>query len=76
MNEFKAAPNLGVLLVGALTLWATACFLMHGPVILTYVGLQVITSGVFAAQMFRIEKSVPQRATKDAAASAKVRRAA
>ena len=76
MKESKASPNLGMLLGGALALWATACFLMHGPGILMYIGLQAMTSGIFAWQMFRIEKSIPRRETQKAASSASASRAA
>jgi hypothetical protein len=59
----KNAPSLVVLLAGGLTLWAIACFAMHGPVILAYIAIQVATSGIFALEMRRIEKSIPKRAT-------------
>ena len=59
----KNAPSLVVLLAGGLTLWAIACFAMHGPVILAYIAIQVATSGIFALEMRRIEKSIPTRAT-------------
>jgi len=58
----KNAPSLVVLLAGGLTLWAIACFAMHGPVILAYIAIQVATSGIFALEMRRIEKSIPKRA--------------
>lgn len=61
MKDQKSAPHLGLFLGGALTIWAIACFLTHGPVILAYIGLQAVTSGVFAWQMMRIEKSMPKR---------------
>ena len=59
----KNAPSLVVLLAGGLTLWAIACFAVHGPVILAYIAIQVATSGIFALEMRRIEKSIPKRAT-------------
>jgi hypothetical protein len=59
----KNAPNLVVLLGGGLVLWAIACFALHGPVILAYIAIQVATSGVFALEMRRIEKSIPKRTT-------------
>jgi hypothetical protein len=60
MNDQKSAPKLGTLLGGALLVWAIACFLTHGSVILAYIGFQALTSGLFAWQMFRIEKSIPK----------------
>ena len=59
----KNAPSLVVLLAGGLTLWAIAFFALHGPVILAYIAIQVATSGIFALEMRRIEKSIPKRAT-------------
>ncbi|MBI1310977.1 hypothetical protein GC176_06680 [bacterium] len=61
MKDPKTAPKLGMLLGSALLAWAVTCFLMHGPVILAYVGLQAITSGIFAWQMFKIQESLPKR---------------
>lgn len=59
----KNSPSLVALLAGGLTLWAIACFVMHGPVILAYIAIQIATSGIFAMEMRRIEKSIPKRAT-------------
>jgi hypothetical protein len=59
----KNAPSLVALMAGGLTLWAIACFAVHGPVILAYIAIQVATSGIFALEMRRIEKSIPKRAT-------------
>jgi hypothetical protein len=59
----KNAPSLAVLLVGGLALWAIACFVLHGPVILAYIAIQAATSGVFALEMKRIEKRLPVHAT-------------
>lgn len=59
----KNAPSLVALLSGGLALWAVACFTMHGPVILAYIAIQVATSGIFALEMRRIERSIPKRAT-------------
>jgi hypothetical protein len=59
----KNAPSLVALLAGGLALWAIACFALHGPVILAYIAIQVATSGIFALEMRRIEKSIPKRAT-------------
>lgn len=58
----KNAPSLVALLAGGLTLWAIACLVLHGPVILAYIAIQVATSGIFALEMRRIEKSIPKRA--------------
>lgn len=57
----KNAPSLVALLSGGLVLWAIACFALHGPVILAYIAIQVATSGIFALEMRRIEKSIPKR---------------
>ena len=76
MNDQKSAPNLGLLLGGALSVWAVACFLTHGPVILAYIGFQVVTSGIFAWQMFRIEKLIPKHSISSGAGSEEVSRAA
>jgi hypothetical protein len=59
----KNAPSLAVLLVGGLALWAIACFVLHGPVILAYIAIQAATSGVFALEMKRIEKRLPVHST-------------
>jgi hypothetical protein len=58
----KNAPSLVALLGGGLVLWAIACLALHGPVILAYIAIQVATSGIFALEMRRIEKSIPKRA--------------
>ena len=57
----KNAPGLVVILAGGLTLWVMACFAVHGPVILAYIAIQTATSGIFALEMRRIEKSIPKR---------------
>ena len=57
----KNTPSLVALLGGGLVLWAIACFALHGPVILAYIAIQVATSGIFALEMRRIEKSIPKR---------------
>ena len=72
----KNAPSLIVLLSGGLTLWAIACFAMHGPVILAYIAIQIATSGIFALEMRRIEKSIPKRAAATVKASSSSTRAA
>lgn len=56
----QRGPSLGVLLSGGLLVWAIACFLLHGSAILMYIGIQAITSGLFAWEMNRIEKSSKQ----------------
>lgn len=76
MNDQKSAPNLGLLLGGALSVWAVACFLTHGPVILAYIGFQAVTSGIFAWQMFRIQKLIPKHDISSGAGNEKVSRAA
>jgi|GEM_PF-2156081 len=77
MNDQKSAPKLGLLLAGFLSVWAvTACFLTHGPVILAYIGFQAATSGIFAWQMFRIEKLIPKHNISAGASSDEVCRAA
>ncbi len=76
MNDQKSAPKLGLLLAGVLSVWAVACFLTHGPVILAYIGFQAVTSGIFAWQMFRIEKSIPKHNISAGASSDEVCRAA
>ena len=76
MNDKKSAPNLGLLLGGALSVWAIACFLTHGPVILAYIGFQAVASGIFAWQMFRIEKLIPKHSTSKASESKEVCQAA
>lgn len=71
----KNAPSLVALLGGGLALWAVACFALHGPVILAYIAIQVATSGIFALEMRRIEKSIPKRATVAAKTGSKTRAA-
>lgn len=56
----KRSPQLAAMLIGSLSLWAIACVALHGPVILAYVAIQLATSGVFAWQMHKIEKSIPK----------------
>lgn len=76
MNDQKSAPKLGMLLGIALTIWAVACYLTHGPVILAYLGFQLATSGVFAWQMMRIEKLIPKHSVETDSAAKAVCRAA
>ena len=54
-SERKPIP-LKVLIGGALAIWATVCFFIHGPVIVMYVALQVATAGLFVWEMRRVEK--------------------
>lgn len=72
----KNAPSLVALLGGGLALWAIACFAIHGPIILAYIAIQVATSGLFALEMRRIEKSIPKRAAATAKANGSTTRAA
>ena len=72
----KNAPSLVALLGGGLALWAIACFAIHGPIILAYIAIQIATSGLFALEMRRIEKSIPKRAAAAAKASSSTTRAA
>jgi hypothetical protein len=72
----KNAPSLVALLGGGLALWAIACLALHGPVILAYIAIQVATSGIFALEMRRIEKSIPKRATVAAKSDGSATRAA
>ena len=72
----KNAPSLVALLGGGLALWAIACFAIHGPIILAYIAIQVATSGLFALEMRRIEKSIPKRATATVKANSSGTRAA
>ena len=58
INRLVHSMKLSVLLPGIIALWATACCLAHGSAILLYVGLQVLTTGFFALQMYRVEKSL------------------
>ncbi len=50
--------RLSVLVCAALAVWGLACFLVNGPAIFVYVGLQAITSGVFAYAFYRKELSL------------------
>lgn len=72
----KNAPSLAVLLVGGLALWAIACFVLHGPVILAYIAIQAATSGIFALEMKRIQKKIPVHATAGSSNSGTATRAA
>lgn len=54
-SERKPIP-LKVLIGGALAIWATVCFFIHGPVIVMYVALQVVTAGLFVWEMRRVER--------------------
>jgi hypothetical protein len=72
----KNAPSLVALLGGGLALWAIACFALHGPVILAYIAIQVATSGIFALEMRRIEKSIPKRVAATVKAKSSTTRAA
>lgn len=56
-----AARPLASLIIGGLTVWAGACLFIHGPAIIAYIGLQVLTSGVFAWQMRRVEAGAQRR---------------
>ena len=57
MNSSKL-PSLPVVIAGSLTVWALLCFALHGPAIFAYIGLQAITSGVFAYAFWRTEKAM------------------
>ena len=57
MNSSKL-PSLPVVIAGSLTIWALLCFALHGPAIFAYIGLQAITSGVFAYAFWRTEKEM------------------
>lgn len=48
--------RLSILLCGSLLAWGLSCLLVHGPVILAYVGIQAATSGVFALSIYRAEQ--------------------
>ena len=72
----KNAPSLAVLLVGGLALWAIACFVLHGPVILAYIAIQAATSGVFALEMKRIQNKIPAHVSATTANSKSATRAA
>ena len=71
MNTDKGLPRLAVWLVGGLAVWAVACYCVHGSAILTYIGIQVLTSGVFAWQMSSVEKSMHRKVAAKKAASDK-----
>lgn len=58
----KATSHLALLIVGGLTIWAIACLLLQGPAILMYIGIQAITSGIFAWEMHRLEKKTKRPA--------------
>lgn len=49
--------RLRVLIPSCLIVWAATCVLMHGPTLLYYIGLQAMTTGVFAWAISRAEKS-------------------
>ncbi|MDA0284639.1 MAG: hypothetical protein O3B13_01050 [Planctomycetota bacterium] len=59
----KSTLSLTTLLVSGLSLWAVACFALHGPVILAYIAIQLATSGIFALEMRRIGKTIPRHST-------------
>lgn len=59
MNSSKL-PSLPVVIAGSLTVWALLCFALHGPAIFAYIGLQAITSGVFAYAFWRTEKMMKE----------------
>ena len=48
-------PNLTTMIGTSLVVWATACWALHGPAILYYVGLQAIITGGFVTMMNRTE---------------------
>jgi len=56
MKDRSAATTAKILTAG-LAAWAISCIVIHGMPIVGYIGLQVLTSGIFAWQMGRIEKS-------------------
>ncbi|MFP6762172.1 MAG: hypothetical protein VB858_01100 [Planctomycetaceae bacterium] len=56
MNRDITPQRLLMLVAGALTVWALLCFVVHGPAILAYIGLQTVTTGAFVWDMRRIEK--------------------
>lgn len=60
MKDRSAATTAKILTAG-LAAWAISCIVIHGMPIVGYIGLQVLTSGVFAWQMSRIEKSCVKR---------------
>lgn len=59
MNSSKL-PSLPVVIAGSLTVWALLCFALHGPAIFAYIGLQAITSGVFAYAFWRTERAMKE----------------
>lgn len=56
MNSERKPIPLRMLIGGALAIWATVCFYIHGLVIVVYVALQVATAGLFVWEMRRVEK--------------------
>lgn len=54
-------PQLRILIPTALALWAISCVIVHGPTLLAYIGLQAITTGVFALAMYRTERIAIRR---------------
>lgn len=62
MNSLSKVP-FSLLLGGALVVWGVSCVLVHGPAIIGYVSLQILTSGVFAWQIFRVEQQVARKGT-------------
>jgi hypothetical protein len=69
MTTENGSPRLAVWLLGALSVWAVACFFVHGAAILAYIGLQILTAGVFAWQMTSVEKSMHRKAAEKKAKS-------
>ena len=61
MTTEKRTPRLAAMLIGGLSLWAVACYAVHGSAILAYIGIQALTSGIFAWQMKSIEKTMQQQ---------------
>lgn len=76
-------PGLSILVGTALALWGLSCFLVHGSPIFAYVGMQAITSGVFALCFYRTEQKLlksrhsitNQGASETAAPTVRVQRA-
>lgn len=60
MNNDRKTLRLATLISGGLAVWAVAFFVVHGPVIVAYLALQVLTSGVFVWEMRRIEQKSVQ----------------
>lgn len=58
----KSTSHLAFWIIGGLTVWAVACLLLQGPAILMYIGIQAITSGIFAWEMHRLEKKTKRPA--------------